>query len=122
MIEEARKEQQISINRACRILGIPRTEYYRKVFGLRDYQKKERALKEIEPEKRQAIEQLSLREQEYGHKKIWAMLNFRHNIEITEYETYRTMKKMGLLLPCNYTKELKEQIQSGSSICIDLKV
>lgn len=112
MIEAARKEEQISINRACRILELGRTEYYRKVYGLRDYQKKEKALKQIEPEKKQAIEHLSLREQEYGHKKIWALLNFRHNIEITKYETYKVMKEMGLLLPCNYTKELKEQMQA----------
>ncbi|MFZ6017805.1 MAG: DDE-type integrase/transposase/recombinase, partial [Nitrospirota bacterium] len=111
MIETARKEEQISINRACRILELSRTEHYRKVFGLRDYQKKERHAKEIEPEKKQAIEQLSLREQEYGHKKIWALLNFRHDIEITKHETYKTMKQMGLLLPYNYTKELKEQMQ-----------
>lgn len=112
MIEAARKEEQISINRACRILELGRTEYYRKVYGLRDYQKKEKELKKIEPEKKQAIEQLSLRKPEYGHKKIWALLNFRHNIEITKYETYKVMKEMGLLLPCNYTKELKEQMQA----------
>lgn len=112
MIEAARKEEQISINRACRILGLPRTEYYRKVFGFRDYQKKGKPTKEIEPEKKQAIEQISLTEQEYGHKKIWALLNFRQNIEITKYATYKAMKKMGLLLPCNYTKELKEQMQA----------
>jgi len=112
VIESARKEEHLSINRACRILGIPRTEYYRKVFGLQDYQKKEKPLKEMEPEKKEAIEHLSLREQEYGHKKIWALLNFRHNIGITKYKTYKTMKEMGLLLPCNYTKELKEQMQA----------
>ena len=66
MIEAARKEEHLSINMACRILELGRTEYYRKVYGLRDYQKKEKALKQIEPEKRQAIKQLSLREQEYG--------------------------------------------------------
>lgn len=112
MIDAARKEEHISINRACRILELGRTEYYRKVYGLRDYQKKEKALKQIEPEKRQAIKQLSLREHEYGHKKIWALLNFRHDIEITKYGTYKAMKEMGLLLPCNYTKELKEQVQA----------
>ena len=112
MIEAARKEEHLSINMACRILELGRTEYYRKVYGLRDYQKKEKALKQIEPEKRQAIKQLSLREQEYGHKKIWALLNFRHDIEITKYGTYKAMKQMGLLLPCNYTKELKEQVQA----------
>lgn len=112
MIEAARKEENLSINKTCIILELSRTEYYRKVCGLRDYQKKEKELKHVEPEKKQAIKQLSLREQEYGHKKIWALLNFRHNIEITKYGTYKAMKEMGLLLPCNYTKELKEQVQA----------
>ena len=39
------KEEHLSINRACRILELGRTEYYRKVYGLRDYQKKEKELK-----------------------------------------------------------------------------
>jgi transposase InsO family protein len=112
VIDAARKEEHLSINRACRILELGRTEYYRKVYGLRDYQKKEKEAHQIGPEKRQAIKQLSLREQEYGHKKIWALLNFRHDIEITKYGTYKAMKQMGLLLPCNYTKELKEQVQA----------
>ena len=112
MIEAARKEEKLSINKACKILELSRTEYCRKVYGLRDYQKKDRAEKEIVSEKKEAIERLSLIDQEYGHKKIWALLNFRHNIEITKYETYKVMKEMGLLLPCNYTKELKEQMQA----------
>lgn len=101
MIEAARKEEHISINRTCRILGLPRTEYYR-------------------------IEELSLREQEYGHKKIWALLNFRHKIEITKYghiqgdegygaaftleayrmkyNTYRPHEALGYDVPANYYK------------------
>lgn len=112
MIEAARKEEQMSINRACRILELSRTEYYRKVFGLRDYLKKVKTANGMAPEKKEAIERLSLAEQEYGHKKIWALLNFRHDVEITKYETYKAMKEMGLLLPCNYTKELKEQSEA----------
>jgi len=112
VIETARKEEKISINKACRILGLSRTEYYRKVYGLRDYQNKEKVKKEIAHEKKEAIERLSLKDQEYGHKKIWALLNFRHNIEITKYGTYKAMKEMGLLLPCNYTQELKDQMRA----------
>ncbi|MEW6410373.1 MAG: IS3 family transposase [Nitrospirota bacterium] len=78
------------------ILGLPRTEYYRKVYGLRDYQKKEKATKEIEPFKKEMIEKLSFSDQEYGHKKIWALMRYRHSIEITRYETYRIMKQRGL--------------------------
>ena len=112
MIEAARKEEHLSINRACSILELGRTEYYRKVFGLRDYLKKVKTADEIASEKKGAIERLSLTDHEYGHKKIWALLNFRHNIEVTKYETYKTMKELGLLLPYNYTKELKEQMQA----------
>jgi len=112
VIEAARKEENLSINKASKILGLPRTGYYRKVYGMKDYQKKEKITKEIAPEKKEAIERLSIRDQEYGHKKIWALLNFRHNIKITKYETYKVMKEMGLLLSCKYTKELKEQMQA----------
>lgn len=112
MIEAAREEEKLSINRTCKILQLSRTEYYRKVCGLKDYQKKDKVDKEIAPEKKEAIERLSLTDHEYGHKKIWALLNFRHNIEVTKYETYKTMKELGLLLPYNYTKELKEQMQA----------
>ena len=112
MIEAARTEEQISISKACRILGLSRTEYYRKVYGLKDYRKRERAPKEADPLKKELIERLSLADHEYGHKKIWALMRFRHNIEITKYETYRTMKELGLLLPYNYTTELKEQMQA----------
>lgn len=70
MIEAAREEEQISINRACKILGLSRTGYYRKVYGLRDYHKKERVAKRIEPVKKEMIEKLSLINPEYGHKKI----------------------------------------------------
>ena len=121
MIEAARKEEHLSINRTCRILGLPRTEYYRKVYGLRDYRKKEKTPRETSHEKKEAIEKLSLREQEYGHKKIWALLNFRHNIEITKYETYKVMKEMGLLLPVITPKNSKNRCRPGSSICISLR-
>jgi putative transposase len=110
VIEAARKEEKLSINNACKILQLSRTEYYRKVYGLKDYQKKDKV--EIASEKKEAIERVSLTDHEYGHKKIWALLNFRHNIEVTKYETYKTMKELGLLLPYNYTKELKEQMQA----------
>ena len=112
MIEEARKEEHLSINKACDMLGISRTSYYRKVYGLIDYQKRQKISKEIEPYKKQKIEEISLLDSEYGHKKIWALMRFRHNIEITKYETYKAMKQMGLLLPCNYTEELRVQMEA----------
>jgi len=104
MIETARREENLSISKACSILGLGRTEYYRKVYGLRDYQKKEKVSRGIEPLERQMIEELSLENPEYGHKKIWALVRYRYNGEITKYETYRAMKEMGLLLPGNYTQ------------------
>jgi len=112
VIESARKEEGLSIKRACSILGLSRTSYYRKVYGLIDYQKRQKAIVEIEPSKKRVIEKLSLMDSEYGHKKIWALMRFRHNIEITKYETYKAMKQMGLLLPCNYTEELRVQMQA----------
>ena len=112
MIEAARKEEQISINRACKILGLSRTGYYRKAYGLNDYRKKEQPPIITEPVDRRAIYDLSVNNPEYGHKKIWALMNFRHGISITKYRTYKEMQEMGLLLPYNYTKGLKEQMQA----------
>jgi transposase InsO family protein len=110
VIEAAREQEHLSINKACRILGLSRTGYYRKVYGLRDYQKKEKIEKKGADEKKEAIKRVSFMDQEYGHKKIWALLNFRHHIQITKYETYKAMKEMGLLLSYNYTQQLKEQM------------
>jgi transposase InsO family protein len=110
VIEAAREQEHLSINKACRILGLSRTGYYRKVYGLRDYQKKKKIEKKGADEKKEAIKRVSLMDQEYGHKKIWALLNFRHHIQITKYETYKAMKEMGLLLSYNYTQQLKEQM------------
>lgn len=114
MIEAARKEEGLSINRACKILGLSRTGYYRKAYGLCDYRKKDRIPTTIEPVDRQAIYDLSVNNPEYGHKKIWALMNYRHGVGITKYRTYKEMQARNLLLPCNYTKELKEQMQARS--------
>ncbi len=82
------------------------------MYGLAGYQKREKAIAEIEPAKKRVIEKLSLVDPEYGHKKIWALMRFRHNIEVTKYKTYKAMKQIGLLLPCNYTEELRAQMQA----------
>lgn len=112
MIETARKQEGLSVNKACKALGLSRTNYYRKVYGMRDYHKKGQPPITTEPAKLQAIYDLSLENPEYGHKKIWALMNFRHDIRITKYRTYKEMGDMGLLLPYNYTKEIKEQMQA----------
>ena len=112
MIEKTRKEEQLSINKACVILGISRTQYYRKVYGLRDYEKKGWPVKEVNPEQKASIWTVALNDPEYGYKKIWALMNYRHNIPVKKYETYKVMKAEGLLLPVNYTKELREQMEA----------
>ncbi len=112
MIEVARKEDNLSISKTCEILGLSRTEYYRKVYGLVDYQKKEQVSDGLEPRKKDLIKELSLNNPEYGHKKIWALMKFRHEIEITKYRTCQAMKEMGLLLSSNYTQELKAQMEA----------
>lgn len=112
MIEETRKEEGLSVSKACKALGLSRTGYYRKAYGLYDYHKKEQPPIITEPVNRQAIYDLSVNNPEYGHKKIWALMNFRHGISITKYRTYKEMQEMQLLLPCNSTKELKEQMQA----------
>ena len=112
MIEDTRKAEQLSINKACAILGISRTQYYRKVYGLRDYEKKGWPVKEVSAEQKDGIWTTALNDPEYGYKKIWALMNYRHNIPVKKYETYKVMKAEGLLLPVNYTKELREQMEA----------
>jgi transposase InsO family protein len=112
VIEKTRKEEQLSIKKACGILGISRTQYYRKVCGLRDYEKKGWPVKEVRPEQKEGIWMAALNDPEYGYKKIWALMNYRHNIPVKKYETYKVMKADGLLLSVNYTKELREQIEA----------
>ncbi len=74
-MEKTRKEEQLSINKACGILGISRTQYYRKVYGLRDYEKKGWPVKEVRPEQKEGIWTTALNDPEYGYKKIWALMN-----------------------------------------------
>ena len=64
MIEKTRKEENLSISRACAILGIGRTQYYRKVYGLRDYEKKGWPVKEISPEQKEGICKAALNDPE----------------------------------------------------------
>lgn len=111
MIEITRKQERLSINKACTILGVSRTQYYRKVYGLRDYEKKGWPVKEVSPEQKEGIWEVALNDPEYGYKKIWALMNYRHNISVKKYETYKVMKAEGLLLSVNYTKELREQME-----------
>ena len=112
MIEITRTEEQLSINKACAILGVSRSQYYRKVYGLRDYKKKGWPIKEVSPEQKEGIWTAALNDPEYGYKKIWALMNYRHNIPVKKYETYKVMKAEGLLLPVNYAKELKQQMEA----------
>jgi len=112
VIEKRRKEENLSINKACGILGISRSQYYRKVYGLRDYEKKGWPVKEVSAEQKEGIWRTALNDPEYGYKKIWALMNYRHNIPVKKYETYKVMKAEGLLLSVNYTKELREQMEA----------
>ena len=116
MIEITRKQERLSINKACTILGVSRTQYYRKVYGLRDYEKKGWPVKEVSPEQKEGIWEVALNDPEYGYKKIWALMNYRHNISVKKYETYKVMKAEGLLLSVNYTKELREQMEERKEI------
>lgn len=112
MIEATRKEENLSISRACTILGISRTQYYRKAYGMMDYEKKGWPVKEVSAEQRKGICEAALQDPEYGYKKIWALMNYRHEIPVKKYETYKVMREEGLLLPVNYTKELREQMEA----------
>jgi transposase InsO family protein len=112
VIEAIRKEEHLSINKACAILRISRTQYYRKVYGMRDYEKKGWPVKEVSAEQKEGICKVALQDPEYGYKKIWALMNYRHDIPVKKYETYKVMKAEGLLLPANYTKELREQMEA----------
>ncbi len=69
-------------------------------------------MKEVCPEQKEGIWMASLNDPEYGYKKIWVLMNYRHNIPVKKYETYKIMKANGLLLSVNYTKELREQMEA----------
>ena len=112
MIEKTRKEEQLSINRACGILEISRTQYYRKMYGMKDYEKKGWPVKPVSVEQEDGIWATALNDPEYGYKKIWALMNYRHNLPVKKYETYKVMKAGGLLLSVNYTKQLREQMEA----------
>jgi len=78
---------------------------------MKDYQAKAKLRRPfLEPESQDLIKKLSLENPEYGHKKIWALLKYQYGKEITKYRTYQAMKDLGLLLPTNYSEQIKNQM------------
>jgi len=112
-MEAARREEGLSIKKVCEMFGISRSSYYRKVFGMNDYEPKRKDWSSLlEPKQEGLMKKLCVENPEYGHKKIWALMRYQHGEEISRYKIYTAMGEMNLLLPVNYTKEIREQMQA----------
>lgn len=110
-IERIRQEEGISILKICKLLNINRTQYYRKVFGIRDYKAKPKpGLTSNELQER--IKQLCVANPEYGYRKIWALLRYEYVERISLHLVYNYMKKLGLLLSPAYTQQIKKQMEA----------
>lgn len=110
-LEMARQAENVSVSKVCEIFGISRSNYYRKVFGMADYRVKEREEAVLlTPEQEKLMKELCLKNPEYGHKKIQALMQALYGEYISRYRIYRRMGELGLLLPVNYTEEIRGQM------------
>lgn len=103
-----RQEEQVAIRRVCQVLEISRSQYYRKVNGMQDYQKRERPRVKQPPMLAERVQELALKYRCYGHRKIHALLR-REGFTVSLYQVYNLLKRKNLCLPSTWRKDLRER-------------
>jgi transposase InsO family protein len=105
------REEQVPIRRLCQVLDISRSQYYRKVNGMRDYFRRsrdERVRQEQPPSLAERAQELALKYRFYGHRKIHALLR-REGFSVSLYQVYKLLKRKNLCLPSTWRKDLRER-------------
>jgi putative transposase len=99
-VESLSQQLQVSMNRAIKALGVPRsTVYYRpKAYpGGRN----SRPRKELAEAAKAAISQVAGKKATYGVPRVKAVLKRDHHLELSRYMVHKYMKEEGLLLKGN---------------------
>ena len=108
-LEDIRMKEQVNVNRFCGALGLSRSQYYRKIFSMKDYQPKP----EESPSKQETLikersHYYATRYPFYGHRKVWKMME-REGLKTSRYSVLKALKTQNLLLRANWRKELRDR-------------
>lgn len=103
-----KQQEQVPIARLCQVLEISRSQYYRKVNGMQDYQKRERIRSPQPPTLAGRAEELALKYRVYGIRKVHALLR-REGFVVSLYQVYTLLKRKNLCLPSTWRKDLRER-------------
>jgi putative transposase len=108
-LEEIRQGEKVKVNKICQILDLSRSQYYRKVFSMEDYQPKpESPPAEMEKLIRERSFHYAAKYPFYGHRKVWKMME-REGLKTSRYSVFKALKMQNLLLKTNWRKELRER-------------
>jgi putative transposase len=117
-LEVIRTEGNMSVQRFCARLGIPRSTWY----SWRDAHLDGRTVRRWPAPVVDAVEEPAARHagqwSAWGHRKIWAMLR-ADGISVSQSSVYRAMKRRDLLLPARYQAERREMAASRKSTFAD---
>lgn len=106
------KDEHLNPTRMCEILDISRTEYYRHVNGMKDYDPRPaRASTGTSGLVRERVRALAEQYPLYGHKKIQALLR-REGNAATRYAVLKIMREEGLLRPSTWRAELRDRAKA----------
>lgn len=104
-----KEESQVTPSRLIRTLNISRSEFYRKVKGLKDYAPRQRGASE--KASNSFVERAKALAQKhwcYGHRKIHALL-LREGFCVSRYQVYQFFQREKLCLASTWRQDLREQ-------------
>ncbi len=110
-VEAARVECGLNVEPAMKLLGMPRTSYYRHVRGMTDYTPRLRAA--VAMQHRDTLRDVALKRPEAGHRKVrayavaWQQLT-QGEAGTSRMSCYRVLKADGLIQPGRPGTHLKE--------------
>jgi putative transposase len=117
-LELIRAEGNMTVQRFCLRLGIPRSTWY----SWRDAHLEGRVMRRWPAPVVDVIEEPAARHagqwSAWGHRKIWAMLR-ADGISVSQSSVYRAMKRRDLLLPARYQAERREMAAARKKAFVD---
>jgi putative transposase len=105
-IRMVQQEEHLPITRLCTLVGLSRSQFYRKVKQMRDYRVRGN-VQQPPCTFAERAEALARRYVFYGHRKIHALLR-REGYAMSRYHVYTFLKDKHLCLPSTWRKDLRE--------------